>query len=151
MVVMVLLMLLQTATLAFSQVALKLAMANLKWEWSWSFIWHHVLLNAWMMFAILLMIAANLFWLWMLHKYDFSKVYPLTSLGFIFGILAGLFIFHEHVGFMQWIGVTMVITGCMFIADVGKKDAPKEESDKPTVEYHETTSYEDNQNLLGGC
>lgn len=148
---MVLLMLLQTATLAFSQVALKLAMANLKWEWSWSFIWHHVLLNAWMMFAILLMIAANLFWLWMLHKYDFSKVYPLTSLGFIFGILAGLFIFHEHVGFMQWIGVTMVITGCMFIADVGKKDAPKEESDKPTVEYHETTSYEDNQNLLGGC
>lgn len=151
MVVMVLLMLLQTATLAFSQVALKLAMANLKWEWSWSFIWHHVLLNAWMMFAILLMIAANLFWLWMLHKYDFSKVYPLTSLGFIFGILAGLFIFHEHVGFMQWIGVTMVITGCMFIADVGKKDAPKEESDQLTVEYHETTSYEDNQNLLGGC
>ena len=29
--------------------------------------------------------------------------------------------------------------------------APKEESDQPTVEYHETTSYEDNQNLLGGC
>lgn len=149
MIIMVLLMLLQTATLAFSQVALKLAMANLKWEWSWSFIWHHVILNAWLMFAILLMIAANLFWLWMLHKYDFSKVYPLTSLGFIFGILAGLFIFHEQVGLMQWIGVAMVVTGCMFIADIGKKPAPKQDKDQPAVEYHETTHYEDNQTVLG--
>lgn len=147
MIVMVLLMLLQTATLAFSQVALKLAMAHLKWEWSWSFIWHHVLLNAWMMFAILLMILANLFWLYMLHKYDFSKVYPLTSLGFIFGILAGLFIFHEQVGFMQWIGVTLVITGCMFIAEIGKGPKPKEDVQQPKIEYNETIRHENAQEL----
>ena len=147
MIVMVLLMLLQTATLAFSQVALKLAMANLKWEWSWSFIWHHVLLNAWMMFAILLMILANLFWLYMLHKYDFSKVYPLTSLGFIFGILAGLFIFHEQVGFMQWIGVTLVITGCMFIAEIGKGPKQKEDVQQPKIEYNETIRHENAQEL----
>jgi undecaprenyl phosphate-alpha-L-ara4N flippase subunit ArnE len=118
MIGMILLMLLQTAMLAFSQVALKLAMKGLTWEWSWSFIWHHVLTNAWLMFAIFLMIAANLFWLWLLNKYPFSQIYPLTSLGFIFGILAGLFIFHEQVGYMQWIGVAMVITGCMFIAKI---------------------------------
>jgi len=163
--IMILLMLLQTALLAFSQVALKLAMKNLEWEWSWSFIWHHVLLNAWLMFAILLMIAANLFWLVMLHKYDFSKVYPLTSLGFIFGILAGLFVFHEQVGFMQWIGVAMVITGCMFIAEIGKNKKPKEENKPVTVEEapltepdaQKTIHYEDeqnnreNQDLVGGC
>ena len=39
MITMILLMLLQTAMLAFSQVALKLAMQGLKWEWSWTFIW----------------------------------------------------------------------------------------------------------------
>ena len=80
---MVLLMLLQTAMLAFSQVALKLAMEGLEWQWSWSFIWHHVILNLWLMVAVALMIGANLFWLWMLHKYPLSQVYPLTSLGFI--------------------------------------------------------------------
>lgn len=118
MITMILLMLLQTAMLAFSQVALKLAMQGLKWEWSWSFIWHHVILNAWLMIAVTLMIGANLFWLWMLHKYPLSQVYPLTSLGFIFGMLSGWLIFHEQVGFMQWFGVMLVIVGCFCIAKV---------------------------------
>lgn len=118
MITMVLLMLLQTAMLVFSQVALKLAMKGLEWQWSWSFIWHNVLLNAWLMFAIVLMIAANLFWLWLLNKYPFSQIYPLTSLGFVFGVLSGLLIFHEQVGFMQWLGVVMVIAGCFCIAKV---------------------------------
>lgn len=148
-VIMVLLMFAQTATLAFSQVALKLAMANLKWEWSWSFIWHHVLQNAWLLFAVFLMIVANVFWLIMLHKYDFSRVYPLTSLGFVFGILAGLFIFHEQVGFMQWIGVAMVITGCMFIAEIGKKPKPKEDAQQPKIEYNETQPHGDDQEMVG--
>ena len=73
MLTMVLLMLLQTAMLAFSQVTLKLAMEGLSWEWSWSFIWHHVILNGWLMIAVALMIGANLFWLWMLHKYPLSQ------------------------------------------------------------------------------
>ena len=111
-------MLLQTAMLAFSQVALKLGMRGLQWEWSWSFIWHHVILNAWLMIAIVLMVGANLFWLWLLNKYPLSQVYPLTSLGFIFGMLCGLLVFHETVGFMQWFGVFLVIAGCFCIAKV---------------------------------
>ena len=74
MITMVLLMLLQTAMLAFSQVTLKLAMEGMHWEWSWSFIWHNVILNGWLMLAVTLMIGANLFWLWMLHKYPLSQV-----------------------------------------------------------------------------
>ena len=118
MITMILLMLLQTAMLAFSQVALKLGMEGMKWEWSWSFIWHHVILNAWLMIAVALMIGANLFWLWMLHKYPLSQVYPLTSLGFIFGMLSGWLIFHEQVGYLQWFGVMLVIIGCICIARV---------------------------------
>ena len=56
MITMVLLMLLQTAMLAFSQVTLKLAMEGMHWEWSWSFIWHNVILNGWLMLAVTLMI-----------------------------------------------------------------------------------------------
>ena len=119
MVTMILLMLLQTAMLVFGQVFLKLGMRDMgAWQWTWSYIWHEVIINAWLMLGVLLLIAANLFWLWLLDKYPFSQIYPLTSLGFVFGMLSGLFIFHEHVGAMQWVGVAMVMLGCYFIAKV---------------------------------
>lgn len=119
MITMILLMLLQTASLVLGQVALKLGMRDMpEWQWSWLYVWHEVILNFWLMVAVALLIFANLFWLWLLNKYPFSQIYPLTSLGFIFGMLAGLFIFHEQVGYMQWIGVVMVMLGCYFIAKV---------------------------------
>jgi len=117
MLTMILLMLLQTAMLVFGQVFLKLAMRDMSaWQWSWSYIWHEVILNAWLMVGVLLLIAANVFWLWLLDKFPFSQIYPLTSLGFVFGMLSGVFIFHESVGYLQWAGVVMVMLGCYFIA-----------------------------------
>ena len=117
MLTMILLMLFQTAMLVLGQVALKLGMRTMPdWQWSWSFLWHEVLLNAWLMAAIILLVAANLFWLWLLNKYPFSQIYHLTSLGFVFGMLSGVFIFHESVGYLQWLGVVMVMLGCYFIA-----------------------------------
>ena len=119
MIVMVLLMLLQTAMLVLGQVALKLAMRDMpEWQWSWSYIWNEVILNFWMIVAIILLIAANLFWFWLLNKYPFSQIYPLTSLGFIFGMFSGMLIFHEQVGYLQWIGVVLVMIGCYCIAKV---------------------------------
>ena len=119
MITMILLMLLQTARLVFGQVFLKLAMRDMgEWQWTGHYIWHEVILNFWLMLGVLLLIGANLFWLWLLNKYPFSQIYPLTSLGFVFGMLSGLFIFHEQVGYMQWIGVVMVMLGCYFIAKV---------------------------------
>ena len=119
MVTMIFLMLLQTAMLVFGQVCLKLAMRDMSaWQWSWSYIWHEVILNAWLMVGVVLLIAANVFWLWLLDKFPFSQIYPLTSLGFVFGMLSGVFIFHETVGYLQWIGVVMVMAGCYFIAKV---------------------------------
>ena len=119
MVTMIILMLLQTAMLVLGQVFLKLGMRDMgEWQWTCSYIWHEVILNIWMMLAVVFLIGANLFWMWLLNKYPFSQIYPLTSLGFVFGMLSGVFIFHESVGYMQWIGVLMVILGCYFIAKV---------------------------------
>lgn len=119
MVTMIILMLIQTAMLVLGQVFLKLGMRDMgEWQWKGHYILHEVLLNAWLMAAVVLLIAANLFWMWLLNKYPFSQIYPLTSLGFVFGMLSGMFIFHETVGYMQWIGVVMVILGCYFIAKV---------------------------------
>ncbi len=119
MLTMIVLMLVQTAMLVLGQVFLKLGMRDMgEWQWTCSYIWHEVILNIWLMLAVVLLIAANLFWMWLLNKYPFSQIYPLTSLGFVFGMLSGVFIFHETVGYMQWIGVVMVIIGCYFIAKV---------------------------------
>lgn len=119
MVTMIILMLLQTAMLVLGQVFLKLGMRDMgEWQWTCSYIWHEVILNIWMILAVVFLIGANLFWMWLLNKYPFSQIYPLTSLGFVFGMLSGTFIFHETVGYMQWIGVLMVILGCYFIAKV---------------------------------
>lgn len=119
MLTMIVLMLVQTAMLVLGQVFLKLGMRDMGgWQWTCSYIWHEVILNIWLVLAVVLLIAANLFWMWLLNKYPFSQIYPLTSLGFVFGMLSGVFIFHETVGYMQWIGVVMVIIGCYFIAKV---------------------------------
>ena len=76
-------MLLQTAMLVLGQVFLKLGMRDMgEWQWTCSYIWHEVILNIWMMLAVVFLIGANLFWMWLLNKYPFSQIYPLTSLLF---------------------------------------------------------------------
>lgn len=114
---MILLMLFQTSMLVGGQVFFKLGMQGIdSIIWSWDFILHQILLNVWLLIGVLFLIGANLFWLWLLKMYPFSVIYPLTSLGFVFGMLSGMLIFHETVTLTQWIGVIMVMGGCYFIA-----------------------------------
>jgi len=119
MITMILYMLLQTSMLVLGQVFLKLGMKHMEtWQWNWIFIWNEVILNIWFLVGLILLVGANVFWLWLLNKFPFSQIYPLTSLGFIFGMLFGMFIFHETVSYLQWIGAVMVLFGCFFIAKV---------------------------------
>lgn len=109
-------MLLQTAMLAGGQVLLKIGMnAYPAWEFSWQCIVHQILPNWWLWGAVILLVGANLFWMWLLKVYPFSVIYPLTSLGFVLGMLSGLFIFHETVDWLQWVGVMLIIGGCFCI------------------------------------
>ena len=56
MVTMILLMLLQTAMLVFGQVFLKLGMRDMgAWQWTWNYIWHEVVLNAWLLIGLVLL------------------------------------------------------------------------------------------------
>lgn len=111
------LMLIQTAMLAFGQVFFKLGMQKVvDFTWTWDCIAHQILLNGWLIAGVILLVVTNLYWLWLLNHYPFSIIYPLTSLGFILGMLAGVFIFHETVTWMQWLGVVFVMGGCFMIA-----------------------------------
>lgn len=109
-------MLLQTAMLVLGQVFLKLGMQQIgPFSWTSECV-IHVLTNLWLVAGIILLIIANVYWLWLLNKYPFSVIYPLTSMGFMLGMLAGMLIFHETVDWIQWLGVCLVIGGCLLIA-----------------------------------
>ena len=110
-------MLLQTAMLAGGQVLLKLGMNDMDpFTWKWHYILHQVLMNGYFLIGLVLLIGANLYWLWLLKVYPFSIIYPLTSLGFALGMLAGLVVFGETVTLIQWLGVVVITAGCFMIA-----------------------------------
>ena len=110
-------MFLQTASLAGGQVLLKLGMQNMPaFQWTWNYILHQVLLNGYLLIGVVLLIGANLYWLWLLKVYPFSVIYPLTSLGFVLGMLAGMLVFGESVSLVQWLGVAVIMAGCFMIA-----------------------------------
>lgn len=95
---------------------LKLATVKMcKPAWSHDFIVKSVLLNWQLACCGLFMTLAGLLWMYILRHFPFSMAYPLTSLGFLFGMFASTLVFNETVNYLQWIGVLLIITGCFFV------------------------------------
>jgi undecaprenyl phosphate-alpha-L-ara4N flippase subunit ArnE len=59
------------------------------------------------------LVSATVLWGYVLKHFEFSIAYPVTAFAYIFGMLAAVFIFNEH---MRWIGVGLIILGVIFIA-----------------------------------
>ena len=111
-------MLIQQAMSVVGQLLLKMGMAaESPFAWSWRNV-GHLFINLHLQFGLWLLIGANVFWLWLLNKYAFSLVYPLTSLGFVFSVLTGMFILREHVSPIHWLGLVLITIGCFCIAKV---------------------------------
>ena len=55
-------------------------------------------------------------WAYVLKKMDFSQAYPLSSLSFIFGMFLAFFLFQESIPFTRWIGVVLIVIGCVLIS-----------------------------------
>lgn len=109
------LVLLQTFFLAGGQVLLKLVMVRLgKFEWTIKYLkavltdWRFPACGVCFSFALLL-------WLYILKKFPFSQAYPLTSLSFVFGMLASWLILGESVPLSRWIGLILIVGGCFLI------------------------------------
>ena len=111
-------MLVQQAMSVAGQLLLKMGMAaETDFSWTWRNV-GHLFVNIYLQSGLWLLIAANVFWLWLLNKYAFSLVYPLTSLGFVFSVISGMIVFHEHVAPIHWVGVVLIMAGCFCIAKV---------------------------------
>ncbi len=106
----------QSVLLASGQVFLKIAMARmLPFGWNKAF-WGSLLVNWPFAVCGLCFGAASLLWMYMMKVFPLSVVYPLMSLSFVFGMIAAICFFHEHVSLTQWLGLGLIILGCILIA-----------------------------------
>lgn len=111
----IILVVIQTVFLAGGQVLLKLAMAQLpKFEWSWHY-FKLVLTDWWLLGCGVSFGVATVLWLYILKHFPFSQAYPLTALGYVFGMIAAILVFGEAVPFSRWIGVALIIGGCFLV------------------------------------
>lgn len=111
----ILLVVLQTIFLSGGQVLLKLAMAKLpKFSWSWSY-FRAVATDWWLLACGISFGVATILWLYILKHFPFSQAYPLTALAYVFGMIAAILVFGESIPVARWIGVILIVAGCMFI------------------------------------
>lgn len=107
---------LQAIMLAGGQVLVKIALQHMpKAEFSWSFIWSQAT-NWWWLACGISFGGATVLWAYILKHYPFSLAYPMSSVAYIFGMMAAMWIFHEQVSASAWIGICLIMLGCYFIA-----------------------------------
>lgn len=108
--------LLQCLMLCAGQVLLKLGLSTSgPFRWSWSF-FRAQILNGWYFGCGVCFTLATLLWVYILRHYPFGTAYPLSSMAYVFGMVAALLVFREEVGWEKWLGVTLVCLGCTLIA-----------------------------------
>lgn len=106
---------LQSLLLCGGQVMLKLALNRMgAFRFDFGF-FAAQLTNWWFLGCGLSFLAATVLWFYVLKNFPFGVVYPVTSLSYLFGMFASMFIFHEQVSLSQWIGVLLIMAGCALI------------------------------------
>ena len=108
--------LLQSLILALGQVLLKFALQAMKpFSWSADF-WKSVFINWQFALCGICFAVASLLWMYIVKNFPLSMSYPMVSLSYVFGMVAAIVFFHESVDVYKWIGVFLIMTGCILIA-----------------------------------
>ena len=90
----ILLALIQALFLCIGQVLLKIGMQALPpFTMSWTYA-GKVLTDWWLLGCGISFIVACLLWMYMLRHYPFSHVYPLSSVAYVFGMIAAMTVFN---------------------------------------------------------
>jgi undecaprenyl phosphate-alpha-L-ara4N flippase subunit ArnE len=97
-------------------VFLKFAMMRLP-AFSWTRDFWMSLLTNWQFAACgVLFGLASLLWMYIVRHFTFSTAYPMVSLSYVMGMFAAIIFFHEHIPLERWIGVLLILSGCVLIA-----------------------------------
>lgn len=106
----------QSIMLSFGQLVLKLALAQMpSFSWTTHF-WGSLLTNWWFMLCGLLFGGASVLWMYILKHFPLNMAYPMASMSYVFALIFAIVFLHEIVPWNRWLGVILIMTGCIFIA-----------------------------------
>lgn len=102
--------------LCTGQVFLKMGMTelghpNLSWDFVLRFLMSWRMLLCGISFT-----CGGLLWVYIVKHFPLSQAYPMSSMTYIFGMLAAAIIFHEHITMSQMAGLVLIMMGCILIA-----------------------------------
>ena len=113
----IILALVQSMFLCGGQLFMKLALKAMgPASFTWSFVLEQ-LTNWWWLACGVSFAVAGVMWMYILKNWPFSQAYPLSSMAYVFGMIAALPVFHETVAWTQWVGVLLIMAGCWFVAN----------------------------------
>jgi drug/metabolite transporter (DMT)-like permease len=92
----------------------------------------YAVLNPWVAFGILLLLAFFATYMTALSWADLTYVLPATSLGYVILALVARFVLHEHVSPLRWLGIALITGGVGFVA--GGPELTKHEHPEPADE-----------------
>lgn len=106
----------QSIMLSFGQLTLKLALERMP-SFSWtSIFWVDLLTNWWFMLCGILFGSASLLWMYILKHFPLNMAYPMASMSYIFALIFAIVFLHETVAWNRWLGVALIMIGCVFVA-----------------------------------
>ena len=119
MIKLIIIAIIQSGFLAAAQLFMKIGMDRVgEGSMSWNYLKGFV--NWQLGLSLVLYIIGMVIYMFMLNKYDLSKVYPLTSISYIFTMLLAMFFLGEKVNIMGWLGVLFIMLGVGLIGLITK-------------------------------
>lgn len=108
--------LLQSMLLSGGQVLMKFGLIK---AGTFSFSWQYFirLLTNWQFICCGICYGVgSVLWMYIIKNFPLSMAYPMVSLSYVMGMFAAIIFFHEHIPIERWIGVFLILSGCVLIA-----------------------------------
>ncbi len=115
MIKLIFLMTIQCIFLVSAQVFLKLGLTKFQFEGININLIKSLIKNPLIWICFLCMGLSGIVWFYVIKNYRISLAYPLVSISYIFMLIAAIYVFHETVPFIRWIGVIIIIVGIILV------------------------------------
>ena len=74
-----------------------------------------IIFNGWIFSGFVVYAIATGFFMWLLSKFEISLVIPISSVAFIYSLMAGYWIFHETISPLRIVGVLCIVFGVFLV------------------------------------
>jgi drug/metabolite transporter (DMT)-like permease len=74
-----------------------------------------IVFNGWIFSGFVVYAIATGFFMWLLSKFEISLVIPISSVAFIYSLLAGYWIFNETISPLRIVGVICIMFGVFLV------------------------------------